>query len=93
MRLSEQEIINAICLHMAERKQVAPTQVSVELQWDEDLGFSAEVEVAGRTQIIVEANMLEAIERYLLSEYDLRVFRQQIELDIDEEMIAVVSET
>lgn len=92
MRLSEQEIINAICLHIAERKQVAPTQVQVELQWDEDLGFSAEVEVAGRSQILVEANMLEAIERYLLSEHDLRVFRKQIELDIDEEMIAEIIE-
>ena len=90
MRLSEQEIINAVCLHMAERKQIRPTQVTVQLMWDEDYGFSAEVEAFGRSQILVEANLLEAIERYLYKEHQLRVFRHQIRLGLEDEIFADV---
>lgn len=92
MILHEQEIVNAICLHMAERKQVPPDRVSVELCWDEQLGFSAEVTVDGRNQYLVEANMLEAIERYMWKTYNRRVFRDEIRLDVEEEMIAIVSD-
>jgi hypothetical protein len=92
MLLQEQDIMNAICLHMAERKQIKPEQVEVELMWDETLGFSAEVSAEGRNQFLVEANMLEAIERYLYTQYDLRVFRNQIRLQVDEEMTAYVDE-
>ncbi|ALS22528.1 MULTISPECIES: YxcD family protein [Paenibacillus] len=88
MRLSEQDIINAICLNIAERKQIQPTQVEVELMWDEDLGFSAEVHAEGRSQILIAANMLEAIERYLLKEYNMRVFRDQIQLNLEDEIVA-----
>lgn len=88
MRLSEQDIINAICLNIAERKQLQPTQVEVELMWDEDLGFSAEVQAEGRSQILIAANMLEAIERYLLKEHNMRVFREQIQLNLEDEIVA-----
>ncbi|CAG7648490.1 YxcD family protein [Paenibacillus allorhizosphaerae] len=91
MRLSEQEIINAICLHVAERKQLHPTQVEVELMWDEDLGFSAEVHADGRSQIFIAANMLEAIERYLLKEHNMRVFRDQIRLSLEDEIVADIA--
>jgi hypothetical protein len=90
MRLSEQDIMNAICMHIGERKQIKPEFVQVQLLWDEDLGFSAEVVAEGRNQILIEANMKEAIERYLLVLWDQRVFRSQITLEIDEEMFALV---
>ncbi|WP_010273635.1 DUF2653 family protein [Paenibacillus senegalensis] len=90
MILSEQEIMNAICLNMAERKQVQPTQVQVQLMWDEDLGYSAEVIVEGRNQYLIEGNMKEAVERYMLTEYGRRVFRSEIQFDITEEMICIV---
>jgi hypothetical protein len=92
MRLNEQDIMNAICMHIAERKQIKPDQVQVQLMWDEDLGYSAEVIAEGRNQIIVESNMLEAIERYLFNQWDKRVFRSQISLDIDDEMFAIIEE-
>ncbi|PYI54798.1 YxcD family protein [Paenibacillus flagellatus] len=92
MILNEQEIINAICVHMAERKGVQPTQVNVQLEWDENLGFSAEVVIDGRSQYLVEANMLEAIERYVLNTYNRRVFRSDLELDVEDEMFCVVKE-
>ncbi|WP_409346838.1 DUF2653 family protein [Paenibacillus sp. MBLB4367] len=90
MRLSEQDIMNAICMHIAERKQLRPEQVSVQLMYDEDLGFSAEVTAEGRSQFLIEASMKEAIERYLLNVYNTRAFRSQIELDIEDEMIAII---
>ncbi|OXM87949.1 YxcD family protein [Paenibacillus rigui] len=91
MRLSEQDIINAICLHMAERKQLQPNQVEVEMMWDEDYGFSAEVHTEGRSQIIVAANILEAVERYLLNQMNMRVFRDQIHLKLEEEIVADIA--
>ena len=50
MILSMDEIINAVCLHQAERRGVKPTDVSLELSWDEETGYTAEVWVNGRTQ-------------------------------------------
>lgn len=92
MQLSEQEIMNAICLHMASRKQLKPEEVEVQLLYDDELGYSAEVTAAGRSQYLVEANMLEAIERYVLTEHSLRVFRDQIRLDVEDEMTAYITE-
>lgn len=92
MVLGEDEIVNAICLFEAERKQLSPTQIEVELIWDEDTGFSAEATAEGRSRVLIEANMLEAIERYLLREYERRVFRSQIRLGLDEEMYAEIDE-
>nr|WP_309273146.1 YxcD family protein [Paenibacillus sp.] len=84
------EIINAICLHIAERKRIRPQDVQVELCWDEDAGYTAEVWAEGRSQYLVESNMIEAIMRYLQSEYNIRAYREQIMLDLDEEITAQV---
>jgi hypothetical protein len=92
MILNEDEIVNAICEHMAERKGIPPERVNVVLEWDENLGFSAEVTIEGRSQYLVEANMLEAIGRYLMNHYNRRVFREQLELDVEDEMFCIVKE-
>lgn len=84
--------MNAICLHIAERKQIQPEQVLVQLMWDEDLGYSAEVTAEGRSQYLVEANMKEAVERYLWTEYDRRVYRSQIVFAIEDEMVVYIQE-
>jgi hypothetical protein len=86
------EIVNAICIHMAERKGVRPTDVNVELSWEEDTGYSAEVWVQGRSQFLVESNMIEAILRYLHSEYNIRAYREDVTLDLDEEITAIVNQ-
>ncbi|RUT36448.1 YxcD family protein [Paenibacillus zeisoli] len=91
MVLSMDEIINAICLHMAQRKDVRPTEVQVELAWDEDTGYTAEVWVNGRSQYLVEANIIEAILLYAHTEYGLRVFREDVTLDLDEEITARIA--
>ncbi|MFD2612116.1 YxcD family protein [Paenibacillus gansuensis] len=90
MRVTMDEIINAVCLHMADRKQVKPTDVEVELSYDDELGYSAEVFVQGRSQYLVEANLLEAIEQYMFKEYNRRVFRSDIRLGLDDEIYAYI---
>ncbi|OPH54994.1 hypothetical protein BC351_30195 [Paenibacillus ferrarius] len=92
MRLTEQEIVNAVCLNMAERKALKPNEVDVELMWDEDLGFSAEVFAGGRSQILTEGNLFEAITQYLFNQYQMRVFRDQMRFILDEEIIAEITE-
>jgi hypothetical protein len=91
MRIFTDEIINAVCLHIGQRKRVPPTEVEVQLSWDEEYGFTAEVWVEGRSQYLVEANLLEAIERYMLEQYQMRVFSSQITLDANEEFWADIA--
>jgi len=82
------EIVNAVCLNLAERHEVRPEAVEVELLYDEDRGFSAEAWVQGRSRFLIEANLKEAIARYVLNEYGRRVYPSQIELDVEDEMWA-----
>lgn len=92
MRIYTDEIINAICLNMADRRGVSPTDVEVQLSWEEEYGYTAEVWVNGRNQYIIEANILEAIEQYIFKQYNRRVFRSNITLDADEEFWADISD-
>jgi hypothetical protein len=85
VRLYTDEILNAVCLHYADRRGVSPTDVEVQLSWEEQYGFTAEVWVKGRSQYILEANIIEAIEQYMYKQYHRRVFRSDIKLDADEE--------
>ena len=87
------EIINAVCLHLAERHQVPVTTVEVELMYDDELGFNAEVWVEGRSRYLVEANLKEAIFRYLLTEYGRRVYPDDIRLELNEEIEAAITPT
>lgn len=92
MILSMDEIVNAVCLHQAERRGVKPTDVSLELSWEEDTGYTAEVWVNGRTQYLIEANLIEAILRYLHSEYNIRAYSEQVRLELEDEIIAIVQQ-
>ncbi|THF74620.1 DUF2653 family protein [Cohnella fermenti] len=92
MRITMDEIVNAVCLHLAERHEVPVSAVEVELLWDEERGFSAEVWVQGRSRFLVEANLKEAIVRYVMSEYQARVYPSQITLEVDDEIWASVSD-
>lgn len=91
MVLSMDEIINAICIHIAGRNDISPTEVQVELSWEEDAGYSAEVWAKSRSQFLSESQMIEAIIRYVLTEYKIQVFRQDVRLDLDEEITAIIN--
>jgi len=91
MVLSEAELVNAVCQHMAERKGVRPEDVVVELVYDDETGFSAEVEVEGRTIVWVEANMAEAVARYLLKRTGKHAFRDDITFRLEDEIVVEIS--
>ncbi|ASS65239.1 MULTISPECIES: DUF2653 family protein [Paenibacillus] len=92
MRILTDEIINAVCLSESSRRGLQPSQVEVQLGWDEEYGFSAEVFIGDRSHYLVEANLKEAIEQYMFKEYGMRVYRSQITLDADEEFWADIAE-
>lgn len=87
----EQDVINALCVYVSRKKQVKPEEVEVELMFDDDYGFSAEAWVDGRKQILIAANIIEAL-RLWLDEYLHRNPFAGIELVLDDEegIIAVV---
>ncbi|MNN99595.1 hypothetical protein D3C81_2192750 [compost metagenome] len=61
--------------------------MTVELSWDEDTGYTGEVWVNGRSRYIVESNIMEAIMVYVHREYGMRVFREDIRLVLEEEIM------
>ncbi|WNC14735.1 YxcD family protein [Brevibacillus brevis] len=83
--ISEQVLINAICLHVASKKQIQPQEVEVELMWDDEYGFSAEVYALGRKQVFIEVNLIEAIRYYLETQMGRNPYSAGIELVLDEE--------
>ncbi|WP_318505734.1 YxcD family protein [Bacillus sp. T3] len=89
--ISEQDIINAVCVYISRKKQVKPEEVEVELLFDDDYGFSAEAYVHDRKQVLIAANLIEAL-RLWLDEYLHRDPFAGIELvlDDDEGIIAFV---
>ena len=89
--ISEQDIINALCVYTSRKKQVKPEEVEVELMYDDDYGFSAETYVGGRKQILITQNIIEAL-RLWMDEYMHIDPYIGIKLELDDEMgiIAVI---
>ena len=90
MTLSEIELTNAICLHMAERRGIRPEDVTVELIYDDELGFSAEIKAEGRDIVWIEANMAEAVARYLYKQHGMQVYRDDISFRLADEIVVDV---
>lgn len=89
--ITEDELVNAICLHVAYKKDIQPQEVEVELMWDEEYGYSAEVHFHGRTQVFIEANLIEALRYYIQHYMGRDPFAASIELDlVDEEGIMAI---
>ena len=90
--LSEQEIINALRVYIAEKKQISPSEVEIELMFDDDYGFSAEAHSLGRKQILITLNIIEAVRAWLHNEMAIDPYAAKIELvlDDDEGIIAIV---
>ncbi|MDE3840902.1 DUF2653 domain-containing protein [Bacillus methanolicus] len=82
--ISEQDIINAVCIYIAEKKQIKPEEVEVELMYDDDYGFSAEVYVAGRKQVLIMQNLIEALRGWLDQVLHMNPY-SGIELVLDDE--------
>lgn len=80
----EQDIVNALCIYFAEKKNVAPNDVEIELMYDDDNGFSAESHALGKLEILTTFNMIEAIRYWLETEKAVDPFAARIELVLDE---------
>jgi hypothetical protein len=92
IKVSEQDIINALCLHIAHKRQITPQEVDIELRYDDDYGFSAEAYVNDRKQVLITANIIEALRYWLETEMSIDPFSAALELvlDDDEGIIAYV---
>ncbi|WP_394136753.1 YxcD family protein [Cytobacillus oceanisediminis] len=83
--ISEQDIINAVCIYISRKKQIQPEEVEVELMYDDNYGFSAEAYTHERKQVLITANLIEAL-RLWLDEYTNKDPLAGIKLLLDDEM-------
>lgn len=84
IKISEQDIVNALCLHIAHKRQISPQEVEIELMYDDDYGFSAEAYVNDRKQVLITANIIEALRFWLENEMNIDPFSAAIELLLDD---------
>jgi len=92
-KIDEQEIVNAICVFTANKKGISPEVVFVELLFDDDEGYSAEVEVNGRKELISEARMVEVLRNWVDLEYNMDPFSVGVQFDLHagEGIVAYIS--
>ncbi|MCQ2009993.1 MAG: DUF2653 family protein [Sporolactobacillus sp.] len=84
LTISEQDIVNALCLHLATKKGINPQKIQIELLYDDDYGFSAEAYVGDRKQILIEANIVEALRSWVEIELKENPYGS-LRLELDEE--------
>ena len=65
--ISEQDIVNAICIYLSRKYQARPEEVEVELIFDdeEENGFSAEAFVGGQKQNLLTIHIIEALRLWI----------------------------
>ncbi|MFJ7732777.1 DUF2653 family protein [Lysinibacillus sp. NPDC097231] len=83
--INEQDIINAICLSQAYYKNTRPEDVLVELTYDDDTGFGAEVEINGQIEVLNTAAMIGALRVWIKDVLHGDPFSTGIELVLDDE--------
>lgn len=93
LTMGEQDITNAICLHIAKQYSVNPEAVEVELAYDDDEGFSAEAYFDGQKQDLAVLQMIQAIRLWIeaVLQEDPSARGIKLELDPDEGIIALLS--
>ncbi|SOC37280.1 YxcD family protein [Ureibacillus acetophenoni] len=88
--LSEQDVVNAVCLFHAKFRQVSPAEVEVELMYDDENGFAAEASVHGQNDYYKTANLIAALRLYIDEQLNKDSMSARILLDLhdDEGIIA-----
>lgn len=89
--LSEQDLINAVCLFHAKFKSAVPEAVQVELTYDDIVGYGADAYVEGRMESYNTAHFITAIRLYIDEQLGKDSVSARINLDIEDEMIAHIS--
>lgn len=90
LTLSEQDIINSVCIFHAKYKNCGPENVEVELMYDDLSGYTAEAYVDGRMDVYNTVNLVMAIRYYVETEIgrDSNACRINFELDDEEGILA-----
>ncbi|RYL93139.1 YxcD family protein [Sporolactobacillus sp. Y61] len=88
--IQEQDIVNAICLFLADKKSASPEAFKVELMYDDDYGFSAETWFNGRRQVLVASNIIEAVRFWLDTQMHTDPFAASLKLELDEQLGIIV---
>lgn len=83
--IEEQEIINAICLFQAKNKSVPPEQVEVELCYEDNEGFFAEVFVNNDKIIMNTFDMTQALRMWIEEQLHRDPYATGIKLLLDDE--------
>lgn len=89
----EQDVINSICLYYAREKHIMPEDVEVELLFDDDRGFEAEVSANGMQALYNANNMISALRLWVEDYLNMDPYGTSIRLELDDEqgIIAYVS--
>lgn len=85
LTISEQHIINAVCVYVSRKKQVAPQDVEVELMYNDDTGFSAEAYVLGQVELLNTAHLMESLRMSIGEFLDIDPISAGIKLLLHEE--------
>ncbi|MFD1705141.1 DUF2653 family protein [Siminovitchia sediminis] len=83
--ISEQDIINAICIDQARKRSVQPEEVEVELLFDDDHGFSADVYIHSWKHELQTVDMIQAIRLWIEEELHGDPYSAGIDLMLDDE--------
>lgn len=83
--ISEQDIVNAICLDQSRSHNVQPEEVEVELLYDDEDGFSAEVYIGGQMHVLHSFNMIQAIRSWIEQVLNQDPYAAGIKLLLDRE--------
>ncbi|RUL52158.1 YxcD family protein [Lysinibacillus antri] len=83
--LSEQEVINALCIFHAKFKRVQPQDVEIELMYDDAAGFTAEAYVNGQMDVYNTVNFITAIRLYIDEQLRRDSIAARIVLDLHDE--------
>lgn len=88
LTLQEDQLIDAVCLFHAKFKNVAPTDIEVELGFDDetDAGYTADAYIGDDVTHYATSHFIAAIRLYIDNQLNRDSMSARIELDIDDEL-------
>lgn len=90
--ITEQDIINAICIDQSRKRNVQPQEVEVELMFDDDSGFTAEGYIHGQKLALQTIHIIEAVRVWLDEMLNENPFAGiELVLDDEEGIVAVIN--
>ncbi|MFS0646327.1 DUF2653 family protein [Siminovitchia sp. 179-K 8D1 HS] len=90
--ITEQDIINAICIDQSRKRNVQPQEVEVELMFDDDSGFTAEAYIHGQKLALQTIHIIEAVRVWLDEMLNENPFAGiELVLDDEEGIVAVIN--